>query len=323
MVRGGRATSTEDFWQLLSLTEGRVDGDALEPLARALGRLSARRMTDFGEHFRSALSALDAPVYRDQPVRDVDDPVGAAPLPMSDDVFLYTRCAVVGAGHDAWQKVMADPSALAARPWQMANGELLLALVEEAYDDRTGERFELEPSGVENPHWLNTGYGLDMHVPDPPASRWACLAFWEALNTDPVWRAWWAESGRVELWLFPFVTSDPTEAMRVKCRSRTVEVHGELDSAWRHGEDRQQLADAALREIKEMIELAATNLRLATHPAWPEIGPVPDDLSESDNDHDEEDVLGDVAALSEMYLKHGGTPEDLAAFLAELDAQKR
>lgn len=47
---------------------------------------------------------------------------------------MYVRCAVVGAGRAALQRVVADPSALAAT-------------------------------------WLNPGYGFDMHVPDPAGQQ--------------------------------------------------------------------------------------------------------------------------------------------------------
>ncbi|MFD6175856.1 MULTISPECIES: hypothetical protein [unclassified Isoptericola] len=144
---------------------------------------------------------------------------------------------MVGAGRAAWEAVVADPAVLAARPWQMADGELLLALVEEAYDDRTGEVFELDPTDEESTDWLDAGYGFDMAVPHPAASTWAELTFCEALNADAGWRAWWERSGRATLRVYPFVTPRPSGDVRVRRRRRTVDVEIELDSAWRHGHD--------------------------------------------------------------------------------------
>lgn len=313
---GRRPLSVDEFWELISLTGGRVDEVALQPLGRALNKLSSKHMTEFGEHFRAALAALDTEAHVRQPVRDVDDPPGEA-LPMTGgDVFLYARCAVVGAGRAAWEAVVADPAAFSARPWQMAEGELLLALVENAYDERTGEVFELEPRDWESPDWFNSGYGFDMKVPDPAPSRWARLTFSEALNADAAWREWWMATGRRELWFYPFVTSKPTDERRVRRRKKTVDVGIELDSRWRYGEDPQQLADGALREIQYMIELAAAHMKLPPHPAWPQIGPVPEDLSEYDPVEDVPDI---PVALRETFLQMGMAPKDVDALLSQLD----
>lgn len=314
--RGRAPMSADEFWELISLTGGRVDDVALEPLGRALSELSTRRMTEFGEQFRAALAALDTEAHLGQPVRDIDDPPGAA-LPMTGgDVFLYARCAVVGAGRTAWETVVADPVEFAARPWQMADGELLLALVENTYDERTGEVFELEPRDWDSPDWLNTGYGFDMKVPDPAPSRWASLSFAEALNADAAWREWWMATGRRELWLYPLVTPNPTGERRVRRRQKTVDVEIELDSRWRHGQDPQLLGDGAVREMQQMIELAAARMKLPPHPVWPDLGPVPDDLSEYEPVEDDPDVR---AALRAVFLQMGVAPKDVDTFLAEID----
>ncbi|WP_430593836.1 DUF4240 domain-containing protein [Isoptericola sp. QY 916] len=306
--------SVDEFWELVSVTGGQVDDDALRPLRDALGCLSPGRMTAFGDHFRAALKALYTPAHLEQPVRDVDGPPGAV-LPMSDDVFLYMRCAVVGAGRQAWKRVVADPAALAARPWQMADGELLLALVEDAYDDRTGEVFELDPSGDVSADWLEIGCGLDIKVPDPAAGRWADLTFTDALNADAGWRSWWDRSGRDKLRLYPFVTPQPSGAARVRRRRRSIDVEIELGSAWRHGHHPQQLADAAVREIQDLVEFAAAQARLPAHPDWPAIGPVPDDLSDYGSVGD--DVT--QADLREAFLAMGLSPGQADELLAASD----
>lgn len=318
--RGQGPMSVDEFWELISLTGGRVDEVALQPLGRALNELSAERMTEFGDHFRTVLAALDTEAHLRQPVRDVDDPPGAA-LPMTGgDVFLYARCSVVGAGRAAWEAVVADPAAFAARPWQMAEGEMLLALVENAYDERTGEMFELEPRDCENPDWFHTGYGFDIKVPDPAPSRWAHLAFCEALNADAAWREWWMATGRRELWLYPLITPNPTGDRRIRRRKKTVDIEIELDSRWRHRADPQQLADETVREIQDMIRFAAAHMKLPPHPAWPQIGPVPDDLSEYDSVEDDLDV---PVALREAFLQMGMAPKDVDGFLGQIDVGER
>jgi hypothetical protein len=318
--RGRDSLSTDEFWELVSLTGGRVDNEALAPLREALHTLSERQMTRFGDHFRAALAALDTAEHLRQPVRDVDDPPGSV-LPMTGgDAFLYARCAVVGAGRSAWESVVAEPPAFAARPWQMADGELLLALVESAYDERTGERFELEPVDLELPGWLHTGYGLDINVRDPAPSRWAGLTLDEALNADPSWCAWWAGTGRPALWLYPFVTPHPNDTVRVRRRKKSVDVEVELSSAWRQGDDPQELAERAVRELQDMIELAAEHLRLPPHPPWPEIGAVPGDLSAYEPDVGDSDLIADAEhAMREAFALMGMDQKDVDAIMAEMD----
>ena len=60
---------------------------------------------------------------------------------MSEDLFLYARCAVVAAGRWAFDEVLADPSQMAGT-WPVFDGEHLLGMAPAAYELHTGDRFD-------------------------------------------------------------------------------------------------------------------------------------------------------------------------------------
>ena len=80
---------------------------------------------------------------------------------MSDDVFLYARCAVVAAGHPTWERVVADPAAMAGS-WSIFDGEWLLTVAPNAFEESTGTSWSHESpvsyeTGSNTAGWPDTG----------------------------------------------------------------------------------------------------------------------------------------------------------------------
>lgn len=140
-----------DFWQLIALLDGRAEEPGLSRLSTALAATSPERITGFADRLAEVLHALDTPGHFGQEVRDLEDPPDAPTMPLSEDTFLYLRCAVVAAGRRAYGIVLADPDRLAGA-WQM-DGESLLYVAEEAWERATGRPWEHEtPISYETGH---------------------------------------------------------------------------------------------------------------------------------------------------------------------------
>jgi Protein of unknown function (DUF4240) len=124
----------EEFWAYIDLLGGRaVD---VEPLVAALTREEPQRIKAFANTLARHLHKLDLFALFRQPVREPDEDPAADPMPLSDDGFLYARCAVVAAGLQRYEQVLADHAAFAGT-WS-TDGEALLYAAEEAWARRTG-----------------------------------------------------------------------------------------------------------------------------------------------------------------------------------------
>ncbi|WP_435736008.1 DUF4240 domain-containing protein [Cellulosimicrobium sp. PMB13] len=278
-ARGDTAPSSE-FWRLVALGHGRCDADALVPLQLAFDQPSERPARAFARDFARAVEALNTPAHAAQLVRDESEPLDSPLLPMSDDVFLSARCAVIAAGREEWERVVADPAALSGR-WRVADGELFFAVVHDIALDAGENALDELAASLAQPDdsWLGGGGGHDVGVPVPAAYRWAELELGEALAASDAWRAWWSASGRGRLDLLPFVSPDVSDVVRLRRRRCSYELAMTIDSAGMHGEDPQRLADLAVAHLRVQIEAVRERLHLPPTPPWPELPPVPDDLS--------------------------------------------
>ncbi|AEG44803.1 DUF4240 domain-containing protein [Isoptericola variabilis] len=312
-----RAGTGIQFWELIALTGGRIDEEALAPLVEALAGLSEHDMVSFADEFRAAFAALDTPAHAGQPVHDThDDPAGPA-IPMSDDVFRDARCAVVSAGYETWTSVVEHPEALAATPWQLAEGAEFLAVVEHAYERATGEVLELDPAPEwDHPSWMSIGAGHDVGVRASAAHDWASVAIADALNADPAWRAWWSKAPREKLWLFPLLTTDRAElarGTRLRRRRASVDLELAIDAAPLDAAARQARADLAVRHTTEMLAEVGSRLRLGPLPPVPVLPPVPDDLPRPAPDSPSLDEL------REVILGMGMSEVDVDALMEDMN----
>ncbi|MEV6977615.1 DUF4240 domain-containing protein [Kitasatospora sp. NPDC093806] len=138
----------ERFWQLIDLLGGEAAGTSCagfasgcERLGAALAAGSVTEIVGFGERLAEALYRLDREEYGTQRCPDPDEPDGE-PLPLTDDGFLYARAAAVAAGRAGYESVLADPDRFA--PYAAQWGEELLYVHEEAYEEVTGEEWDID-----------------------------------------------------------------------------------------------------------------------------------------------------------------------------------
>ncbi|MFD0264387.1 DUF4240 domain-containing protein [Kitasatospora indigofera] len=131
----------DDFWTLIDLLGDRCRCDYTTPLAEALAELPPARIVDFEERLAEALYRLDRREFGVLPVIDMSSP--GKPFPQSDDSFLYSRCAVVAAGRAEYEAVLADPARFAPHTATTLHGENLLDLAQEAYEEVTGEEWDV------------------------------------------------------------------------------------------------------------------------------------------------------------------------------------
>jgi hypothetical protein len=124
------------MWSVLQDAGADHDAVASDVVGRAFAILSAMgaasaRAFDIGLHF--ALHALDREVLFGQPIRDRGEGSDQAPIPVSDDVFLYARCAVLTSGKAAYDAVLSDPAQFATT-WDL-DAEALLELPNAVLDE--------------------------------------------------------------------------------------------------------------------------------------------------------------------------------------------
>jgi hypothetical protein len=327
-----RAMTTNAFWQLIGSFPADPDGER-PALIAALADQGEAGIVAFSESLARALYELDTRAHCEQPVRDVSEPVDGPVWPMSEDVFLYARCAVVAAGPETWRRVVDDPTAFAGR-WPVADGELLLSVAPEAYERATGLDWDHETEvsaetgsnihgwgGIEEvadgepeSHWLSGGAGSDVGVEVRPAYFWASHTLQRAVETDPAWSAWWAGAGIPELELHPFYTPVVVDPPRVRKGRRVVRVEESFAAGPRQEPtDHEVLSRCASDDVRSMLDRARVKLGLAPLPSLPRIPSVPEDTPDR---HPQEFETGPEDLLA-VLLAAGVPPEVANAMMAQ------
>lgn len=118
--------TAETFWDLIGTLGGRTDPEGFARLTEDLAQWPTDRIVGFAEQLAAALYAIDSRDRMAQPIKDTADGPDSTAFPLSNEVFLYARCAVVLAGPEAWQRVVDDPAAMAGI-WDLGAEELLYA----------------------------------------------------------------------------------------------------------------------------------------------------------------------------------------------------
>lgn len=126
----------EQFWQYVADLGGRAEPEGFAALIETLAQLRSAAICSFADHLATALYALDSRDRMAQPIRDTADGPDSPAFPLSKEVFLYARLAVVVAGRETWQRVVDDPAAMAGT-WDLGAEELLY-VAPAAFAQRTG-----------------------------------------------------------------------------------------------------------------------------------------------------------------------------------------
>ncbi|WP_410809436.1 DUF4240 domain-containing protein [Micromonospora sp. 067-2] len=128
----------EDFWRLVAVVGGQPevqDDRPYEQLTSDLSEGPVERIIEFAETLAFKLWQLDRRELA------VAVPPGADQL--SDDGFLYARCAVVVAGPAAFDAVLADSSAFERfTSVEAAHADSILDVASNAYRKVTGKEWD-------------------------------------------------------------------------------------------------------------------------------------------------------------------------------------
>lgn len=116
------------FWQLIDTLGGSIGPENAGALAARLLAAGPRTTARFADGLQKALAALDTGDHAQRRVTDRSSGVG--PVTMSDDLFLYARCAVIAQGEATWSRVAADPAAM-SEDRRVFDGEWLLTVAPE------------------------------------------------------------------------------------------------------------------------------------------------------------------------------------------------
>ncbi|MEU0414745.1 DUF4240 domain-containing protein [Streptomyces griseorubiginosus] len=260
-----------EMWQQLRVLDGKADEESVDSLVAELSQQNETDIVAFSEALAEALWRLDTEAHFNQPVRDIDDPEDEETLPLSDDAFLYLRCAVIAAGRERYEQVLFDPTALAGE-WDFSEAELLLEAAPRAFEAVTGLSWDHEtefspetgsnrngwPTGEdqggasspeEEPSWLVCSLGFDEGV--TPSSEEQIDEAAERLQTDPEWRAWYDTLGVEEVEILPLYTKEPSEPPKVRRGRRTIvaEFTRSPNALRRPGLTDTENAEAEIREL--------------------------------------------------------------------------
>jgi len=110
----------------------------VEPAKSILASGPVRQIFEFADLLSEKLYALDCRKYAVHIGEDSWSPDRY----FSVDNFLYARCCVVANGQDAYEKVLHDPSQM---PKDLTF-EALLYIPSEAYERKTGKRYDYTPA---------------------------------------------------------------------------------------------------------------------------------------------------------------------------------
>lgn len=133
--------SEADFWEVISLLDWSKAGDDEAVVAPAIAKLASgpvRHIFEFADLLSEKLFALDAKKY----ALHIGEDSWSPDRYFSVDNFLYVRCCVVANGREMYEQVLRDPALMP----QDLTFEELLYIPSEAYERKTGNRYDYTPA---------------------------------------------------------------------------------------------------------------------------------------------------------------------------------
>lgn len=142
----------EHFWELIGVLEGSVDDVSINRLVDELAKLPSSEIESFDDLLHEGVHGLDGPDWYSQSTTDpgitelqleallAEVLAGEGDDALRTDGFLFARAAVVAAGCEAYQRVVADPKQFAGERDSRAQALLFVAQraferVDEGYYD--------------------------------------------------------------------------------------------------------------------------------------------------------------------------------------------
>jgi hypothetical protein len=151
----GRDMSDDEFWSLIDRLDWTYRGKdelVVEPLVAKLATQSDATITDFDDALAAKLHALDGERYAREIGEHAYTDNGSKYF--SVDLFLYARCAVVTAGREIYQAVLADPTEMP----KDTEFEAVLYVAQQAYERKSGGKYTHVPTPSYETYSNETGW---------------------------------------------------------------------------------------------------------------------------------------------------------------------
>lgn len=129
------------FWEVIAMLNWSKEGDdeaVLQPALSHLATESVRHIFEFADILSEKLYALDARAYAEHIGEDAWSPDRY----FSVDNFLYARASVVANGREVYEKVLENPTLMP----KDITFEALLYLASDAYEHKTGKKWDYTPT---------------------------------------------------------------------------------------------------------------------------------------------------------------------------------
>lgn len=183
----------QSLWDVMATLGGKADKKALKHFGTRLNQLSPEDVTAFGDELSAKLYALDTEAHFKQPIL-ADEAADAEPEDMDGDLFDDLRCAVVLAGQDVYESVLARPQALTEHRWpQLWDAGAIIDVLDAVHKERsigTGSyspKFPLDTGS--NPLGFQENPTPRDNSPSEPADRvWLLLGY---TYEDPAFERKW------------------------------------------------------------------------------------------------------------------------------------
>ena len=134
--------SEQAFWEIIGLLdwskEGEDDDAVIEPAVSRLTAGPVRQIFDFADLLSEKLYTLDGLAY----AQHIGEDAWVPDRYFSVDNFLYARCCTVANGRVFYEKALKNPSLM---PKDLTF-ETLLYIPSEAYERKTGRRYDYSPA---------------------------------------------------------------------------------------------------------------------------------------------------------------------------------
>ncbi|MCU1523682.1 MAG: hypothetical protein JWO18_576 [Microbacteriaceae bacterium] len=132
-VRSSPGMPEEVFWSWIDVLGGQLSIASIGSLSRRLAGESEEMIAGFEQTLARLLHAIDHPAN----ALDVDGLIAGRAL--GGDASLYWRCAVVAAGRQVYEQLLANPGTIVVER-DAPEGEYLLSVASDAFTARTGQQ---------------------------------------------------------------------------------------------------------------------------------------------------------------------------------------
>jgi hypothetical protein len=143
------------FWDLIAVLGGSVGEDAITRLVDELATLTSAEIEAFDDELHEVVHALDGRPWYEQPVIDPGVSelqleaflgellAGGGDDALAVDGFLFARAAVVAAGRETYERVLADPTQFAGE--RDSRAQALLFVAQRAFERVGNDYYEHVP----------------------------------------------------------------------------------------------------------------------------------------------------------------------------------